>query len=98
MSLAGSAQSAPRTHNLAGVLRFLGRYPGRVAASISLLLINIAIEMSLPQILGDAITDLRQHLATGIEFDPWLYVQIFLSLVLIRTGIGLILGPIRNRL
>jgi ATP-binding cassette subfamily B protein len=71
---------------------------GRVGASISLLLVNIGIEMSLPQILGNVITRLRDYITRGLEFDLWLYVQVFLALVLIRAGIGFILGPIRNRL
>src|SRR6185436_3202367 len=87
-----------KTRNLIGILAFLRKYPGRVGASISLLLVNIGIEMSLPQILGNVITRLRDYITRGLEFDLWLYVQIFLALVLIRAGIGFILGPIRNRL
>ena len=44
-------QRKPR--NLLGILAFLRKYPGRVALCLGLLLINIAIEMVLPQILGE---------------------------------------------
>ncbi|HEX7859005.1 MAG TPA: ABC transporter ATP-binding protein [Verrucomicrobiae bacterium] len=79
-------------------LKFLGRYPGRVAVCITLLLINIAIEMTLPQIIGNAITNLRWHMEWGAEFPRLKYVALFLTLVLIRTTIGHVLGPTRNRL
>src|SRR5688500_6471058 len=84
--------------SLAGMLAFLGRYPGRVAACISLLLVNISIEMSLPQIIGNAITNLRWHMEWGAEFARLDYVALFISMVLIRTGVGHLLGPTRNRL
>ena len=83
---------------LAGMLAFLGRYPGRVIACTSLLLINISIEMALPQIIGNAITSLRWHMEWGAEFARDNYVGLFISLVLIRAGIGHLLGPTRNRL
>ncbi len=81
-----------------GVLAFMGRYPGRIAACLVLLLVNIAIEMSLPQIIGSAVTNLRWHMEWGAEFPRNSYVLLFLSLVLIRAGIGHVLGPTRNRL
>src|SRR5688500_9459665 len=84
--------------SLIGMLSFLGRYPGRVAACISLLLVNISIEMALPQIIGNAITNLRWHMEWGAEFPRLKYVALFLTLVLIRTTIGHVLGPTRNRL
>ena len=49
--------------SLLGVLAFLRRYPGRVTLCLGLLLVNIAIEMTLPQILGNAITGLRAHVS-----------------------------------
>jgi ATP-binding cassette subfamily B protein len=61
-------------------------------------LINITIEMTLPQIIGNAITNLRWHMEWGAEFERNGYVGLFLSLVLIRAGIGHLLGPTRNRL
>jgi ATP-binding cassette subfamily B protein len=84
--------------SLVATLAFLGRYPGRVSACIGLLLINISIEMTLPQIIGSAITNLRWHMEWGAEFPRLSYVALFLSLVLIRTAVGHLLGPTRNRL
>jgi ABC-type multidrug transport system fused ATPase/permease subunit len=86
-----------RPRNLLGVLAFLKRHPGGVALCIGLLLVNIAIEMTLPQVLGDTITGLRNHLASGNEFSLWPYALIFLALISIRAAVGFILGPIRNR-
>jgi ATP-binding cassette, subfamily B, multidrug efflux pump len=90
------AQFKPR--NLIGVLAFLGKYPGRVALCVGLLLVNISIEMVLPQILGNAITNLRWHVEWAAAFEPWTYVLLFGSLVFVRAGVGHILGPERNRL
>src|SRR4051812_48707711 len=84
--------------SLLGVLAFMGRYPGRVAGCIALLLVNISIEMSLPQIIGSAVTNLRWHMEWGAEFPRNNYVLLFLSLVLIRAAVGHLLGPARNRL
>ena len=84
--------------SLAAMLAFLGRYPGRVSACTFLLLVNISIEMALPQIIGNAITNLRWHMEWGAEFARLNYVALFLSLVLIRTCVGHLLGPTRNRL
>ena len=92
------AETRLKPRNLLGVLRFLRKYPRWVALSVGLLLVNITIEMSLPQILGSAINDLRRQTESGGAFAPWEYVQLFVSLVLIRSGVGFILGPIRNRL
>jgi len=87
-----------QARNLFGVIAFLGRYPAQVALSIWLLLVNIAIEMVLPQVLGSAITSLRWHVEWGAWFDLRAYVLLFLSLVVVRCGNGILLGPIRNRL
>ena len=96
------SESTPReprfkSRNLLGILAFLRRYPGRVSLCLLLLLINIGIDVSLPQFIGDAITDLRRHVDEQTPFSPRLYVEIILSLVLIRAGVAYILGPIRNR-
>lgn len=93
-------EQPPRANlrSLLGILAFLGRYPRQVALCLSLLLLMIGIEMALPQIIGAVITDLNWHVEYNTAFDPWLYVQLFGSLVLIRNGIAYILGPIRNRL
>src|SRR5438128_11030309 len=84
--------------NLLGVLAFLRAYPAPVALSVSLLLVNIAVELSLPQILGSAITQLRWHIEWGATLDLRACVLLFVSLVLVRAGNGILLGPIRNRL
>ncbi len=92
--------TSPRVkpRNLLGVLVFLRRYPSQVALSVSLLLVNIAIEMALPQILGSAINHLRWRAQWNAPFDLEPYVLLFVSLVLIRCGNGILLGPVRNRL
>jgi ABC-type multidrug transport system fused ATPase/permease subunit len=84
--------------SLIGILAFLGRYPARVTFCLSLLLINIAIEMTLPQIIGNAVTNLQWHMEWGAEFARNNYVALFISLVLVRAGVGHMLGPTRNRL
>jgi ATP-binding cassette subfamily B protein len=86
--------SAPRA--LWTVVKFLGRRPGWVALSVGLLMVNIAVELSLPQFLGNAITGLRDP-ATAPGFPLARTVGIFLGLVTLRTVVGFILGPIRNR-
>jgi ATP-binding cassette subfamily B protein len=83
--------------NLLGILSFLRPYPGRVAICFGLLLVNIAIEMTLPQILGDAITGLRRHAAGLGEFNLRPFVEVFLALVAMRALVGYVLGPLRNR-
>ena len=92
------AEPRLKPRNLLGVLRFLRKYPRWVALSVGLLLVNITIELSLPQILGNAINGLRRQSESGKTFALWEYVQLFVSLVLIRAGVGFIVGPIRNRL
>src|SRR5438034_7442901 len=84
--------------NLLGVLAFLRAYPTPVVLSVSLLLVNIAVELSLPQILGSAITQLRWHIEWGAPLDLRAGVLLFVSLVLVRAGNGIVHGPIRNRL
>src|SRR5689334_25032661 len=92
-------QPKPRfqTRNLLGIVSFLRPYPGRVAVCFGLLLVNIAIEMTLPQILGNAITGLRDHVSGAVGFSLWPYVLLFLALIGLRAAVGFILGPIRNR-
>ena len=98
MEQCNSTQKDGGFRSLVSMLSFLGRYPGRVTACISLLLVNISIEMALPQIIGNAITNLRWHMEWGAEFPRLNYVALFISLVLIRTSVGHLLGPTRNRL
>ena len=83
---------------LLGVVAFLRRYPVPVALSIGLLLVNLSIEMCLPQIIGSTITQLRWNAEWGAQVELGAFVALFLSLVLVRAGVGIILGPIRNRL
>jgi ABC-type multidrug transport system fused ATPase/permease subunit len=89
------ARFKPRS--LLGILRFLRKYPGKVTVCVALLLANIAIEMTLPQIIGNAITELRRSVDLNIGFSPWLSAGLFVALVLVRFGNGLLVGPIRNR-
>ena len=97
--MAEGVSTTPRfkTRNLLGVLPFLWRYRA-IALTIGILLVIISIELTLPQIIGRAVSDLRLHLRGESVFDPRPYVLVFLSLVLIRAGLGFLLGPIRNKL
>lgn len=79
-----------------GVVKFLGHRPGWVALSIGLLLVNISIELSLPQILGNTITQLGRGGVGQSKSLAWA-VGTFFGLVTIRTLVGILLGPIRNR-
>ncbi len=62
---------------------------------------NIAIELSMPQFLGNAITQLGRHTGeigihtTGFR-ELTLSVALFFFLVVVRTCVGLFLGPLRN--
>ncbi len=93
-----SKQRRLQPRSLLRVLAFLGRYPREVIFCVSILMLIIGIEMVLPQILGNALNNLRWHIDWGAAFDPWLYVRLYLSLVLVRAGLAYILGPARNRL
>jgi ABC-type multidrug transport system fused ATPase/permease subunit len=76
------------------IVGFLWRRPAWTAAAIGLLLVNIGIELSLPQFVGTTITALGSvtpHLSLGRS------VGFFVGLVVLRAAIGLVLGPIRNR-
>lgn len=96
------AESAPAPQARRGgrslwvVLTYLRRWPVAAALSVGLLLVNLAIEMSMPQVIGQAMTDLEAHQRRGDSFDPWWYVRLFGALVLVRAGVGYLLGPIRN--
>src|SRR5262245_12296408 len=99
MSEPESPPARPRfkSRSLLGILEFLRRYPGRVSACLGLLSINITIEMSLPQIIGNAITALRESLRSGQIYSPWSAVTLFGALITVRAIVGYVLGPIRNR-
>jgi len=94
---AGPAEARLKPRNLLGILSFLRKYPARVALWLWLLMIIITIDMLLPQIVGNAITDLRRAMELKLSFSPWLPAQLLLSLILVRTGVAYVLGPIRNR-
>jgi ATP-binding cassette subfamily B protein len=98
MNAATPAAPAFRARNLLGVLSFLMRYRVSVALAVGLLLVNIALEMSLPQVSGAAINGLQKALALKTAFDPWHYAEMFLGLALVRAGVGFALGRVRNRL
>ena len=89
---AGSARSLLR------ILGFLRRYPLWLSLAIGLLLVNITIELSLPQVLGEALNALQRHLESKGGFSPSFFVALYLGLALVRAMVGMILGPIRNRL
>src|SRR6185369_14652723 len=97
MSGPPSPAARSKSRNLLGILAFLRKYPGRVAGCLSLLLVIVGIDLSIPQFIGEAINDLRRSVDESIPFSSGLYVEIILSLVLIRAGMAYILGPIRNR-
>jgi ATP-binding cassette subfamily B protein len=65
----------------------LRRRPGWVVLAVGLLLVNIAIELSLPQILGRAITALS--LDDTAAFSLPHSVALFLTLVVVRTAVGI---------
>src|SRR5437867_10762844 len=94
MSAPAGREARSKTGNLLGVLAFLGKYPGRVLVCLLLLLSIVGLDLTLPQFIGEAITQMQKEKAA---FEPGLYVQIILSLVLVRTGLAYVLGPIRNR-
>lgn len=62
------------------------------------MLVNIAIEMWQPQIIGEAVSRFGEFQVTGQSFNLWPYVIVFMATVLVRMMVGMILGPIRNRL
>jgi ABC-type multidrug transport system fused ATPase/permease subunit len=84
--------------SLRTVVGFLGRRPGATALTVGLLLVNICIELSLPQIIGETINGLRS-LPSGVSPRGLLVVTagLYLAMVALRTCVGLILGPLRNQ-
>jgi ATP-binding cassette subfamily B protein len=98
MSAATPELPAFRARNLLGILSFLKRYSGFVALAISLLLLNIALEMTLPRVSGTAINGLKAAITKGTAYDPWFLAGVFVSLTLVRAIVGFVLGRVRNRL
>jgi ATP-binding cassette subfamily B protein len=97
MPAPASTETRVRPRNLLGVLAFLKAYPRQVTLSVALLLVIIAIDLTLPQIIGDTISGLRARLAGSVEFDLAAQARVFVSLVLLRACLAMLLGPIRNR-
>ena len=60
--------------SLLKILGFLRAYPGRVSLAVGLLLINICIELTLPQVLGEAMNGLQRHVQRQEIFSPMLFV------------------------
>ena len=87
-----------RARNLLGVLSFLTRYRGSVALAVGLLLFNICLEMTLPQVSGGAINGLQKAMAQKTAFHPWDYAAAFVAVALVRAAVGFALGRVRNRL
>jgi len=83
---------------LLGVLAFLRPYPKLTILAVGLLLIVISLEMTLPQVLGRAITAIREHARTGAPFQPLAFAALFFGIVAARNIAAFLLGPIRNRL
>lgn len=96
--IAENPAPTPRKRGLFGVLSFLRPYPGAVAASIGLLLVNLAIELSLPRLIGEAINRHRLHAESGVAVVIGGITIGYAMLVTLRAVNGFILGPIRNRL
>jgi ATP-binding cassette subfamily B multidrug efflux pump len=94
MSTAASNRKL-KPRSLLGALAFLRRYPRRVAICLGLLLMIVAIDLALPQVIGEAINSLRGE-GTG-KWGPWSYAQLFITLALGRAALAFTLGPIRNR-
>ena len=86
-----------KPRSLLGALGFLGKYRGRVAVCLGLLLLIVAIDLSLPQVIGEAINALRARAPGSNTTSPWVYAQLFFGLALARAGLAFVLGPIRNR-
>jgi len=98
MNAPASPAPAFRARNLLGVLAFLMRYRGSVALAIVLLLVNIGLEMTLPQVSGAAINNLQKALTHQAAFTPWQFAEVFIALAVARAAVGLVLGRVRNRL
>jgi len=97
MSASSTDQPAFRARNLLGVLSFLKRYAGMASLAVGLLLFNIGLEMTLPQITRQAINDFRAADHAGTYYNPWIPAGEFIGLAFFRSVIGFVLGRLRNR-
>lgn len=90
--------NSPRKRGLLGVIAYLRPYPIPICITVGLLLINIAIEMTLPRLIGDVINRLKTAVETSGNAALWPVTALFLGLITLRAINGLCLGPVRNRL
>jgi ATP-binding cassette, subfamily B, multidrug efflux pump len=98
MNAPATATPAFRARNLLGVLSFLMRYRLSVALAVGLLLVNIGLEMALPQVSGRAINGLSDSITHHTPFNPWILAGVYVGLALVRACVGFALGRVRNRL
>ncbi len=94
---APTVQTSTR-RNLFGILAYLGAYPRLVFYVYGLLILTISAELVLPQVLGHAISALRDHLAHGAPFQPFYFAAIYLGISIARETMRHVLGPFRSRL
>src|SRR5260370_27038625 len=87
-----------KPRSLLTIMGFLRKYPMRVTFCLALLFVAIGTEMTLPQIIGNAINGLRTALKEGAAFSPWPYVSVFLALAVMRSVVGYFAGTLRNRI
>ncbi|HEY5751650.1 MAG TPA: ABC transporter ATP-binding protein [Chthoniobacterales bacterium] len=83
--------------NLGGVLLYLRKYSVGTAGAIGMLLVIMGIELSLPQVVGRAITALKDHLENATPFVPLAFAGVFLGLSLSRETLRFGLGRLRSR-
>ncbi len=79
MTAAIPSEARFKPRNLLGIILFLRKYPGPVGLCLSLLLVNIGIEMALPQIIGDTITNLRRAVTANVAFSPGFHVKLLVA-------------------
>lgn len=93
-----TGSNAPHKRGLLGVIAYLRPYPVAIGTTVGLLLINIAIEMTLPRLIGDVINRLKAAVEGSGTATLWPVTALFLGLITLRAINGLCLGPVRNRL
>jgi ABC-type multidrug transport system fused ATPase/permease subunit len=98
MKATSSGKPGLRPRNLLGVLSFLKRYKAGTTLAILMLLVNIGLEMTLPQVLRTAINRMHDALTAGLYYGPWVLAGLYVGLALVRAILGFAMGRIRNRL
>jgi ABC-type multidrug transport system fused ATPase/permease subunit len=93
-----SGASSSRSRNLIGVLSFLKPYRAATTLAVSMLLVNIGLEMTLPRVSGTAINQMHHAIDTDTAYNPWKMAGLFIALALVRAGMGFTMGRLRNRL